>query len=398
MTKKNLVMITQHFYPEQGATAQLMNDVAEGLQNRDINVKVLTMASNKHKEQLDDIEVHYPKNTLRGEKSSNRIQHKVVNGIFFFYHSLIWCYRNTDKGDKLLIASNPPFIGLLGVVLKLTKSTNYIFIFQDIFPRSAILSGTIKKNSLVAIALNGIMRLTCRYASYTIVLSESMKERFYKDIGRLKTLRVIPNWSIVKHDGSVRTNNLFAKKYSFANYFTVQYSGNFGRLHDIETILRAATDLKTMPVRFVFIGGGFKEKIIKEYITINNSGNIRCYPYQDRSLLSQSLEACDLAVISLIPGAEDTVSPSKFYGIIASGRGVLLISEKNSDLAQLIEQYNCGILIKPGDSLSLAKTINLLAQQPNRVSQMGRNALKLYLDKFGKDKSIDSYASLIEGK
>ncbi len=398
MIKKDVVIVTQHFYPEQGASAQLMNDVAQGLKNRGMNVRVLTMANNRNKEQLDNIVVHYLKKRIEAEKNSTSIQNKLAKGIFFFYGSLIWCSRNTKQGDTLLIASNPPFIGLLGTILKLTKSTNYIFIFQDIFPRSAILSGAIKKNSLAAYALNGIMRLTCRHASYTIVLSESMKKRFYKDIGRLKTLRVIPNWSIVKYEGSVRSTNLFAKKHSFADYFTVQYSGNFGRLHDIETILKAATDLRNIPVRFVFIGGGFKEKIIKDYIKMNNSGNIRCYPYQDRGLLSQSLEACDLAVISLIPGAEDTVSPSKFYGIIASGRGVLLISKKNSDLAQLIEEYSCGIIIKPGDSRSLAKTINLLAHQPDRVSQMGQNALKLYLNKFGKDKSIDSYASLIGGQ
>lgn len=398
MIKRDVVIVTQHYYPEQGASAQLINDLAEGLHNRGLNIKVLTMANNKNTEQVNDIRVHYLKNTMGGEKSSTSIQQKLAKGIFFFYSSLIWCSRNTKQGDTLLIASNPPFIGLLGVILKLTKSTNYIFIFQDIFPRSAILSGAIKENGLTAYALNVIMRLTCRCASYTIVLSESMKERFYKDIGRLKTVRVIPNWSIVKYEGSVRSTNLFAKKHSFANYFTVQYSGNFGRLHDIETILRAATDLQTIPVRFVFIGGGFKEKIIKEYITKNNSGNIKCYPYQDRSLLSQSLEACDLAVISLIPGAEDTVSPSKFYGIIASGRGVLLISEKNSDLAELMKEYDCGIIIKPGDRRTLANTISSLAQQPNRVSQMGKNALKLYLEKFGKDKSIDSYASLIKGK
>lgn len=398
MIKKDVVIVTQHFYPEQGASAQLMNDVAQGLQNRGINIRVLTMANNRNKDKLDNIEVHYLKERIEAGENSTRIKNKLAKGLFFFYSSLIWCSRNTKQGDTLLIASNPPFIGLLGAILKLTKSTNYIFIFQDIFPRSAILSGAIKKNGLAAYALNGIMRLTCRCASYTIVLSESMKERFYKDIGRLKTLRVIPNWSIVKYEGSVRSTNLFAKKHSFANYFTVQYSGNFGRLHDIETILKAATDLRNIPIRFVFIGGGFKEKIIKDYIKMDNSENIRCYPYQDRGLLSQSLEACDLAVISLITGAEDTVSPSKFYGIIASARGVLLISEKNNDLAQLIEEYRCGIIIKPGDSRSLARTINLLAHQPNRVSQMGQNALKLYLNKFGKDKSIDSYASLIGGK
>ena len=61
MIKKDVVIVTQHFYPEQGASAQLMNDVAQGLQNRGINVRVLTMANNRNKEKLDNIEVHYLK-------------------------------------------------------------------------------------------------------------------------------------------------------------------------------------------------------------------------------------------------------------------------------------------------------------------------------------------------
>ncbi len=397
MTASRVVLISEHFYPEQGATAQLMTDLANGLQKLGFNLKVLTMASPGMKQPVTAINVNYMSGSGIIHTQKNNLLYKGLKGITFFIKALKWCFFNIKKSDTIILVSNPPFIGLVGAILSIIRPTRYIFIFQDIFPRSAILSGILKENSLQALALMRLMKLSCDCSHHTVVLSNSMKDRLYKDITKRASVHVISNWAIEKGDGSHRSSNAFAKMHSYNQYFTVQYSGNFGRLHDIETLLAASLQLRESPIRFVFVGGGYQEKVIKNFILSNNTNNVQCLPYQDRELLPQSLSACDLAVISLKSGAGDTVAPSKFYGIIASGRGVLLICDSNCEIAQLVINYDCGVVIKPGDSHSLSMKIHSLSMQPNVVSRMGQNALNLYKIRFGKDKSIRDYAFLIRG-
>lgn len=55
-----------------------------------------------------------------------------------------------------------------------------------------------------------------------------------------------------------KRENWFAWKYNLVNKFTVLYSGNMDRCHDINTILEAAKELQDEPIQFVWIGGGAK--------------------------------------------------------------------------------------------------------------------------------------------
>ena len=124
--------------------------------------------------------------------------------------------------------------------------------------------------------------------------------------------------------------------------------------------------------------------------------NVLQLPYQPRARLPESLAACDLSAIGLIPGAEDTVAPCKFYGILASGRAVVLIARRSCDLAQLVLKEGCGIVVEPGEAAELAQQLQTLSQQPEQVAAMGQRSLELYEQRFGMERSIDRYAALLE--
>ena len=176
----------------------------------------------------------------------------------------------------------------------------------------------------------------------------------------------------------------------------LQYSGNFGRLHDLLTLLEAARLLQGQQVQFVFIGGGAKQNQIEAYQSGFQLDNVLRLPYQPRRRLPESLAACDLQAVGLIPGAEDTVAPCKFYGILASGRAVVLIARRSCDLAQLVLQEGCGIVVEPGEAAELAEKLQTLSQHPEQVAAMGQRSRELYEQHFGMERSIDRYAALLE--
>ena len=386
---KRLLLISEHFEPSTGATAQLMTDLAEGLHRRGWSVTVLTATPGGA--------LNVPVQRLGGRSGvAIGVTAKVLRGARFLLGSLLWCLWHGRRGDGVLIVSNPPFIGILGPLLQLSRRLPYVFVFQDLFPRSAVLSGVLPAAGPVALVWRSLMQEVCRHSATTVVLSQAMEERLRRDLGRELPLEVIHNWAVERGLSRPRAQNAFAKEQGFEDRFTLQYSGNFGRLHDLLTLLEAARLLQDTRVMFVFIGGGAKGGQIEAYQQGFGLKNVLQLPYQPRQRLPESLSACDLSAIGLIPGAEDTVAPSKFYGILASGRGVVLIARRSCDLAQLVLREGCGIVVEPGEAAELAERLRALSEAPQEVAAMGERSRTLYKRQFGVDRSIDRYAAILE--
>ena len=291
--------------------------------------------------------------------------------------------------------SNPPFVGLVGPLLRGLRGLDYVFLFQDLFPRSAALTGVLPASGPITAAWRSVMGWVCRSSSATVVLSDAMAERWRRELRRPLPLTVIHNWAVERASDIPKQANPLAREWGVADAFTVQYSGNFGRLHELLTLLEAARLVQDVPIRFLFIGGGAKQAQITAYRDAFGLDRVLVKPYQPRELLPLSLGACDLAAIGLIPGAEDTVAPSKFYGILASGRGVLLVAQRGCDLAQLVLREGCGVVVEPGEVAELALELRSLAAHPARVAAMGEQARRLYQERFGLDKALAAYEALL---
>lgn len=391
-TPRRLLLISEHFEPSTGATAQLMSDLARGLHRRGWRLTVLTATPGA--------DLEFPVVRLNGPERKGGaavgVVGKALRGLRFLLGSLLWCLRRGRRGDGVLIVSNPPFIGLLGPLLRLCRGLPYVFVFQDLFPRSAVLSGVLPAAGPLALLWQWLMAQVCGRSSQTVVLSQAMEARLRRDLGRQLPLTVIHNWAVERGAAVRRADSGFAAEHGYADRFSVQYSGNFGRLHDLLTLLEAARLLRQEPIQFVFIGGGAKQGQIEAYRSGFALGNVLQLPYQPRQRLPQSLAACDLAAIGLIPGAEDTVAPCKFYGILASGRPVLLIARRSCDLAQLVLNAGCGLVVEPGEAAELADRLLELSQQPDQVQTMGERSLALYQQRFGLERSLERYEAVLQ--
>jgi glycosyltransferase involved in cell wall biosynthesis len=223
-----------------------------------------------------------------------------------------------------------------------------------------------------------------------------MQEFLEKKYPDLKSkIKVIENWAIEDIPVVSKQENDFAKQHKLDEMFTLLYSGNLGRLHDIETITEAARILKDEPIKFVFIGDGAKTKIVKLAIEDHQLKNILLLPYQPRELLPLSLTACDVSLVSLIAGAESIVAPSKLYGMLAAGRGIISISVPNSYIDKLLTNSGSGVNVSPDDPQQLADIIRQLASDSQRVKSMGEIARQLYETRYTFKRSLDEYERLI---
>jgi glycosyltransferase involved in cell wall biosynthesis len=392
---QQITILTQYFYPHSGATSQLMTDLAKGLCNLDytVNIFTSTQLNKTTSELLNKINIHRAFSLI---KSSNSILSKISSSLFFLLGAFTYIIRHQPAKTPLLIASNPPYAGILGICFKLLKGGEYYFLLQDIFPESAAISGIIQSHSILFKIFDKIIYLTCKYAKNTIVLSSSMQDYLVQKYPDIKNqITIIENWAIEDIPTCNKQNNKFAQKYNLTQIFTILYSGNLGRLHDIETITEAAKILKDTPIQFVFIGEGVKTKIVEQAIQTYQLKNILLLPYQPRELLPLSLTACDISLVSLIPGAESIVAPSKLYGMLAAGRGIIAISMPNSYIDKLLTTSGCGLNTPPNNPENLAKLINELANDKLKVKVMGEKARQLYKSKYTFQRALKEYQQIL---
>lgn len=387
--QKELIILTEHFSPSTGATAQLVTDLADDLHRLGVSLRVLTSTSGSTRNA-------YPVHRFSSsEAPAVGILNKARQGLTFFMGTALWLFANIRKNQSLLIVSNPPFIGLIGVLLSIVKGTRYVFLFQDVFPRSASLTGILPAQGPLIFLWRSLLNQVLSRSQATVVLSSDMMRRCRREFSHNIRLECIHNWAVFSPHSTTKHLSPLAQEWGVENIFTVQYSGNYGRLHEILIILEAARLLQDHPIKFLFVGGGAKASQIHQYCIAFNLTNILIRPYQPRRLLTESLAACDLSIVSLIPGAEDTVAPSKFYGILASSRPVLLVASEDCELASLVCKYKCGVVVPHGDPVLLSNVLASLSTKPDQVAHMASKSFDLYQTKYGRGISVSTYRSLL---
>ena len=369
-----LSIFTQFYPPDYAATGQLIEELAIQLGKLGINVKVFTgqpgyafkNESAPLKERLDKL---FIRRSRTARLWNARIRGKAINGILFCLRSGLHLMKAAGRGDILLITTAPPFLQVLGYLANRCFGTPYVCLIYDLYPDVAVELNVVSTKNLLVQSWNWLNKKIWRQAQSIVVLSSTMKERVIAKCPEVKDkISVIHNWAnpdwimpLAKQD------NWFAQQHDLVNKFTVMYSGNMGRCHEMDTIMTAAKQLQNEDIQFVFIGGGAKQQICVQ----QDLPNCRFLPYQEKHVLPHSLTACDLSLVSISSGMEGLVAPSKLYGILAAGRPVAAICEPHSYLKSLLLEANCGETFNNGDGTGLAMFIRRLAQDRELALSMG---------------------------
>jgi glycosyltransferase involved in cell wall biosynthesis len=73
--------------------------------------------------------------------------------------------------------------------------------------------------------------------------------------------------------------------------------------------------------------------------------------------------SADIGLVTMRPGAETVVMPSKTYSAMVAGQAILAVCCLNSDLADLVLEHDCGWVVVP-EAAGAASLVSLL---PGRV-------------------------------
>jgi glycosyltransferase involved in cell wall biosynthesis len=316
-------------------------------------------------------------------------------------HSLVFAIGTTafllrTRCRLVVFLTQPPLYYLIGGMLCVLKKTPFCIHVMDLYPDLFLPMGFLKKRRRNAGPLFWLAGHVFRHASKVIVIGRCMGRRVQSYGVPSSRLALITNAAHENRRLPTLNYQAFRKQHNLENKFIVMYSGNMGQSHIFSTLLDVAHDMNhtDRDVLFVFIGRGSRRSEIQE--RVGRLDNLRLLDYQPQTHLPFVLSLADLHFLSLREGFEGLVVPSKFYGILQSGKPSLFEGHVDSEIAQVIREYRCGIVVPPRDRESLMQAIRNYKAHVAQRRLAGRNAQTAYHEMFRQDIMVARYSGLIE--
>ncbi|MCS3749304.1 glycosyltransferase involved in cell wall biosynthesis [Salinibacter ruber] len=409
--RPRVTLVTEYFYPEEASTAQLLTSLAKGLQD-DFDVSVLTGRPNYHPgDETESVPMREHHDGVLIERlpatrlDKDTLAYRVVNWLTFTLLVFWRLVRTRGSDDVVLSLSNPPILPLAAWAAKRIRGFSYAYLIYDMYPDMPIGLGFLDEDSTVARMWERLIRLVYRDADRIVVLGGSMERRL---TNKMKNdpgfdpdkIEIIPNWE----DGTFikptpKSENAFVQEQGFDEKFTLLYSGNIGRYHELSTAIEAIGLLEDRgrdDIELVIIGEGARKAEHQQHVEREQIQNVRFLPFQPMERLPETLTACDASLVGIVPKMEGICVSSKLYSALAAGRPILAVVGEGDEVARVVREHECGAYIPPGNAKQAAQTLASWADQPALAEDLGQRARSTFEANYTESHAVEAYALLFE--
>lgn len=309
--------------------------------------------------------------------------HRYLDGMKYAINASKEWRKNINSVDAVILQSTQTAVFSMVQLKKYAPKIPVVFNSFDVFPDGVFMNGAIKNKAAFTV-LHNLQNIIYKNSKYVIAISEDMKSSLEKIGVPKEKIKVIYNWY---DDSKIKvisdSENEFVKKYNIdTKKFIVQYAGNFGYNFDYKAVLNTAE--KLLPygnIEIHMIGEGGFEKIFKEEAKLRKLSNIKFYPWQDQSIISDVYSSCDIEYIPLTKKVIYYSYPSKGSLLMACGKSVLCAIEKNSHYYKMVNEMNIGFCVDRDNPDAAANLIIELSNDPERMRITEANA-KEFANKF----------------
>jgi glycosyltransferase involved in cell wall biosynthesis len=394
---KKILFVCQVFYPNTQSTSQLFGDLLGPLARRGYDISVLAGFSDEGSGSRTSASENWNGVLIRRGGSRTHFKKSMARRALAYLSYMLFVGRvllTSPRGSRVFVVTNPPFAPLLVWIVCALRRFHWTVMLLDLFPEGLTAVGKIPSAGPVDRLWRFANRRALRAADDVWVLG--------RDMGRLirenyevppDRVRYVPHWSSIAVTEARRAEETRQwRRLGLDGKFVVQYSGNMGLWHDIDTIVRAAALVGgSASVHFLFIGSGIKRAAAEKLAGELGLKNVTWLPYQNREDLDDSLACCHAALISQKEGLEGVAVPCKLYGILASARAVVAQVPDASEAAQVVREEECGVVVRPNDPKALADAVMALACDPELTAAMGSRAFAAYRAKYTLEKAVETF-------
>ena len=373
--------------------------IAKELVNRGHHVTMITSTNRHHLEatrlDVDGIDVIYVKNPGYNNYMSSI---RKVWSFVAFIRNAIKAASKEKNVDIVFATSTPLTIGAIALWLKKRKKWKYVFEVRDLWPEFPIEIGAIKNKFAIWILRKFEKRIYDK-SEHVVALSPGMKEGVMKAGTPEEKVSMIPNMAKPDKFFPHEPNIEIAKQFGIdLTKFNVIHFGSMGRANGLQYIIEAAKCLRDEgddDVRFIFMGSGATEPVIKKLSDDYGLNNVSFLGSHKMDVVAEVVNCCDASITTFLNlPVLKTNSPNKLFDSLSAGKPIIVNSAGWTK--DMVEQEQCGFYADPTNPSELASKILFYRDLQDDLKQMGENARRLSLEVYDKDILAGKVADVLE--
>jgi glycosyltransferase involved in cell wall biosynthesis len=340
---KDVLIITSYYPPEIGAASNRIFHLANGLQNSNYKISVITPLPNyptgaifdtykgkfKHSTIENNITVH--RLWLYATVSKNKFLRLIAMLSYSF--SLIWFFAFNKIPNTVIVQSPPLLVAFTSMLFLNSKKRKLILNVSDLWPIAGLELGAFKKNFSYRI-LEKIEHYN--YNKADLVLGQSKEI-----LAHVKS--IIPEKEIFLYRNYPDFITPKLKIHNVEGKLTLVYAGLLGVA---QGIYRLCKELDYNLVEFHIYGSGAEQKQIESFILKHPDLPIYFHGTLSREELHRALLQYDVSIIPLINRIYGSV-PSKLFEYAKLGLPVLYFGGGEGE--DLVNEYNLGWIANAGN-------------------------------------------------
>ncbi|MES2692480.1 MAG: glycosyltransferase family 4 protein [Verrucomicrobiota bacterium] len=392
-----LIFVNRFYWPNESATAQLLHDLARHLASRGHEVHVIASDSADSTrpvvETLDGVRIH----RVSRHAAKTGVAAKAREFVFFLLGAARALLRLSRRATTVVAMTDPPLLGVMARFVTGLKGARLVNWTQDIYPEIAIRLGSRRLVRASAALLLPSRTLAWRQSDGCVAISEGMAGHLREEGVEAAAIEVIPNWAPRGlSPQSPSAGDRLKRDWELGGKFIVAYSGNLGRVHDLDSILDLAEELRQdAGITLLIVGGGPGRAGLESAVARRTLTNVQFRPAQPRSRLAESLAVADVHLITLRPECADLVFPSKFYGIVQVGRPIAFIGPRDCELARLVIRHRMGLAATPGEIPALAAGLRAWAGHRASYDMAAAATVEFARTQGGAEKAFTAWEALL---
>jgi glycosyltransferase involved in cell wall biosynthesis len=371
-----VLLLSQYFPPEIGATQTRIQAFAEYLADRGHDVTVICEFPNHPQGVIpsayrgriyeDDRSNSY--RVLRVWVRAHEEKTQATRLSFYLSFMALATAVSPLVGDvDVVIATSPPlFTGLAGLFIARMKRAPFVLDVRDLWPAAATSLGQISPGLVTRSGL-WLERFLYRSAAQVVAVTQPFCEHIDALRGPAQPAsRLIPNGTLDLFFEEPERLERFGVP---PEQFLVTFAGTHGIAQALPSVLDAAERLNG-EAHFAFVGDGPVKGIVVDDAARRELRNVSFHPQVPLEEILPALAGADALLVPL--SAHPTFAsfvPSKLMDFMAVGRPVLVSA--SGEAARLTEQSGAGVVVAPEDPDALATAVARLAGNPAQGREMG---------------------------
>ena len=391
---KSILLIYHFFHPDTVISARLFSDLAEELA-KDHDVTVFTgnrlIRSDEILAESEEWKNVKIQRFSRPNFSQGSNFGRLFNSAILQLKWLNAFRKNRKKFDTVIIGTDPQFAYMMFPFMRMmNRKARLIHWAFDLYPE-AILVNSPHWMKILAALTKPFIPWAYRSVDDMVDIGGCMRERLQKYKNKAKYTTLTP-WALAEVPAPPAADPKIREKLFGKAKIGLLYSGTVGYAHDLKPFIELARKCRAAKIdaAFCFAGYGNQYKIQTAEITEEDT-NIRLAGFASEEELEKRLSAADIHMVSLRPGWEGIVVPSKFFGSLAIGRPALFSGPENSDIAQWCKEYGIGFTLTENTAEDLKK----FAENESGLTDLQQTCYQVYTEHFSKKSVIDGWKKLL---